>query len=113
MEQSYWLSRKSASAANARKSRCAEARLVHLDLAGRYSVKAAVAAAQASGAPAAALPAMIDVALPDLADAAYYERLETGARWLASKAADEVGRDEHLGMANKYARLRLEFRDRR
>lgn len=45
MEQTYWLGRKGVSAANARQARSAEARLVHLDLAGRYSVKAAAAGA--------------------------------------------------------------------
>ncbi len=41
MEREYWLSRKRASLAMARKSPGAVARLIHLDLAGRYSVKAA------------------------------------------------------------------------
>ena len=44
MEQTYWLGRKRAAAANARTAASAEARLVHLDLAGRYSIKAATAA---------------------------------------------------------------------
>lgn len=48
MEQTYWLGRKRASAANARNAAGAEARLPHLDLAGRYSVKAAAAAAAAA-----------------------------------------------------------------
>ena len=43
MDQMYWLLRKRASLAMARKSTSAEARLIHLDLAGRYSVKAASA----------------------------------------------------------------------
>jgi hypothetical protein len=43
MEQAYWLSRKRASAANAKRALSAEARLAHLDLAGRYSIKAAAA----------------------------------------------------------------------
>lgn len=89
MEQTYWLGRKRISLANARRAGSAEARLVHLDLAGRYSVKAAVAA-------------------PSPADPAYYERLETGARWLASRAAEGVERQGHLGNANHYARLRLD-----
>ena len=41
MEQAHWLMRKKASLANARAAVTAEARLVHYDLAGRYSVKAA------------------------------------------------------------------------
>ncbi|HEX6374656.1 MAG TPA: hypothetical protein VFZ91_02940 [Allosphingosinicella sp.] len=41
-------------------------------------------------------------------DAAYYERLETGARWLASRAGEGSERDGHLGHADRYARLRLD-----
>lgn len=89
MEQAYWLGRKRISAANARGAASAEARLVHLDLAGRYSVKAAAAA-------------------PPPGDPAYYERLETGARWLAARAAEGCERQGHLGNANRYARLRLD-----
>jgi len=40
MEHKYWLARKRASVANAEQATSSEARLVHLDLAGRYSVKA-------------------------------------------------------------------------
>ncbi|MEA3040157.1 MAG: hypothetical protein QOE79_2670 [Sphingomonadales bacterium] len=39
--------------------------------------------------------------------AEHYQRLETGARWLASRSEAQSERDEHLGMANLYARLRL------
>jgi hypothetical protein len=99
MEQSYWLARKRSSAANARRAASSEARLVHLDLAGRYSVKAAAAARSPWTASEAVRPAP--------ADAAYYERLETGARWLASRAPDGSEREAHLGHANHYARLRL------
>jgi len=41
MEQKHWLGRKRASMANARAAASAEARLIHYDLAGRYSIKAA------------------------------------------------------------------------
>ena len=41
MDQAHWLGRKRASIANARRAAHAEARLIHYDLAGRYSVKAA------------------------------------------------------------------------
>jgi hypothetical protein len=51
MEQAYWLGRKRASAANARCAASAEARLVHLDLAGRYSILAALSAAPAPEPP--------------------------------------------------------------
>ena len=44
MESAYWLGRKRASLANARAAGGAVARLIHYELAGRYSVKAANAA---------------------------------------------------------------------
>ena len=40
MEKAYWLSRKRASLKLARNAAGSEARLVHYELAGRYSVKA-------------------------------------------------------------------------
>ena len=40
MEQGYWLRRKREELAMASRSTSAEARLIHFDLAGRYSVKA-------------------------------------------------------------------------
>jgi hypothetical protein len=40
MEQAYWLGRKRASLKLARSAGGPEARLIHYDLAGRYSVKA-------------------------------------------------------------------------
>lgn len=43
MEQAHWLTRKRQSLANARAAVTSEARLIHYDLAGRYSVKAALA----------------------------------------------------------------------
>jgi hypothetical protein len=107
MEQAYWLGRKRAAAANARRAASAEARLVHLELAGRYSVKAAAAAAAMSPAAAEAIEARPAPSLPQ-ADGAYYHRLETGARWLASRTPSEAERHEHLAMANRYARLRLD-----
>lgn len=41
MDKTYWIGRKRASQAMANAAASAEARLIHLDLAGRYSVKAA------------------------------------------------------------------------
>ncbi|HEX8239728.1 MAG TPA: hypothetical protein VF574_08335 [Allosphingosinicella sp.] len=105
MEQTYWLGRTRTSVANARRAATAEGRLVHLDLAGRYSVKAAAAAPRAPWADPAAGPA---TPLPTIANAGYYERLETGARWLAARAKAGVEREGHLGNANRYARLRLD-----
>ena len=40
MEKAYWLSRKRASLKLAQNAASSEARLVHYDLAGRYSLKA-------------------------------------------------------------------------
>ena len=102
MDQNYWIGRRRASAANARGAASSEARLVHLDLAGRYSVLAAAAGRNGEASPARPPEGRV------MPDAAYYERLETGARWLASRAVAEADRSEHLGMAGKYARLRLE-----
>jgi hypothetical protein len=40
MEKAYWLGRKRASLKHAQNATSAEARLIHYDLAGRYSLKA-------------------------------------------------------------------------
>jgi hypothetical protein len=108
MEQRYWLGRKRASAAAASRAQSSRSRLIHLDLAGRYSIKAALA-----GPERARVGARVALALPQPqpGDAEHYERLETGARWLASRSIDEEERHEHLGMATKYARLRLNAAD--
>ena len=47
MEKAYWIARKRASLKAAKTAAGPEARLVHYDLAGRYSVKAASAEASA------------------------------------------------------------------
>ncbi|HEX8224276.1 MAG TPA: hypothetical protein VF605_10720 [Allosphingosinicella sp.] len=80
MEQTYWPGRKRASAANARLAASAEARLAHLDLAGRYSVKAAACAPSLQ--QHAALP--LALAQGEAAVADDYGRIEAGAAWLAS-----------------------------
>jgi hypothetical protein len=41
MDKKYWLGRKRAAVGMARKATSAEARLIHFELAGRYSVNAA------------------------------------------------------------------------
>ena len=41
MDKRYWIGRKRAAMAMARAATSAEARLIHYDMAGRYSVKAA------------------------------------------------------------------------
>lgn len=45
MEQKYWIGRKQAAMGMARRADSAEARLIHLHMAGCYSVKAAEASA--------------------------------------------------------------------
>lgn len=42
MDKEYWIGRKRAAIAMARAATSSEARLIHYDLAGRYSVKAAM-----------------------------------------------------------------------
>jgi hypothetical protein len=97
-------------AAKGARARHARQRGLLLDLAARYAdllaaadEALALAGKAGEGVAAGRAPAP----QPD-ADAAYYERLETGARWLASRTSSQEERDEHLGMANRYARLRLE-----
>ena len=43
MDRSYWLARNSVAAMMARNATTAEARLIHYEMAGRYSIKAAAA----------------------------------------------------------------------
>jgi hypothetical protein len=58
MEKAYWLRRKRASLKLAKGAASSQARLIHYDLAGRYSVKAISADTQAIDL-AAALPPSI------------------------------------------------------
>jgi hypothetical protein len=46
LERRYFLRRKRAELASAEEATSAEARLIHFDLAGRYSVKASIASAE-------------------------------------------------------------------
>ena len=46
-----------------------------------------------------------------LADVRHYTQLETGARWLASRAGAAAERDAHLAHAERYARLKLDAAD--
>ena len=105
MERSYWLGRKLASTANAHAASSSEARLVHLDLAGRYSMKA-----DSVGGGRRPKPVQTGI-MAEPADAEYYQRLETGARWLASRSTDAGERSKHLGMAYRYSRLRIDATD--
>ncbi len=84
-EQTYWLGRKRASAANARIAASAEARLAHLDLAGRYSVKAAACAPAEPPAPAPRLA--LRQAEPSRGEA--FGPIRAGAVWLAAQGGGE------------------------
>jgi hypothetical protein len=111
MEQAYWLGRTHASSQMARRAHSAEARMAHLELAGRYSIKAAVASRRPERTCA---PAQLQLRAPMgeaevdavFGGAAYYERLEMGARWMASQANSAAERDGHIAAANRYTRLR-------
>ena len=59
MEKAYWLRRKRASLKMAQNAAGAESRLIHYDLAGRYSLKAGSAETQAIDL-AQSVPAAID-----------------------------------------------------
>lgn len=61
MEKTYWLGRKRASLEAAQNAGGAEARLIHYDLAGRYSLKAVSAEAHAIDLAAALPPAIYAV----------------------------------------------------
>jgi hypothetical protein len=111
MEQAYWLERTDAASAMAQQARCSQARLAHLELAGRYSIKAASAGASRrqptqDRARLALKPVQAAEADAVFGGAVYYKRLETGARWLAGRAASATERNRHLAMANRYSRLR-------
>jgi hypothetical protein len=111
MEQAYWLRRNRAASQMARRANSAEARMAHLELAGRYSIMAAAASRRPDRAAA---PAQLHLRVPTgetevdatFGGAAYYERLEAGARWMASQAHTAGERDRHINAANRYARLR-------
>jgi hypothetical protein len=49
MEKTYWIGRKRAAGTMARAAVSAEARLIHYELAGRYSIKAAQCAPAGDG----------------------------------------------------------------
>ncbi len=73
MEKVYWLGRKRASLKMARNAACSEARLIHYDLAGRYSVKAVSAETHAidlaDALPPAIYPGRTSPASKDADDA--------------------------------------------
>jgi hypothetical protein len=102
----------------ARRADSAEARMAHLELAGRYSIKAAAASRRSERV---ATPQQLELRAPMgetevdavFGGAAYYERLEAGARWMASQARTAAERDRHIAAANRYGRLRSDASPRR
>jgi hypothetical protein len=61
MEKAYWLGRKRASLKSANAALNSTARLIHFDLAGRYSVKASSAETEATDLKSALPPSINDV----------------------------------------------------
>jgi hypothetical protein len=68
MEKAYWIQRKRASLKSARNAAGAEARLIHYDLAGRYSLKAVSAETQSIDLAASLPPAIYGAASEAAAD---------------------------------------------
>ena len=69
MEKAYWLSRQSASVKSAQSAATSKARLVHYDLAGRYSLKAMAAETLADILPPAIYSNRIKLRSKDIDDA--------------------------------------------
>lgn len=113
VEKKYWIGRKHAAMAMARGAAGSEARLIHYELAGRYSVKAAqclpfLAPRKAPSAGAEPVALRLSEATSGSSDAAYYGRLRIGAEYLAARASDPEERDRHLEMARTYGARALE-----
>ena len=68
MEKAYWIQRKRASLKAAHNAAGAEARLIHYDLAGRYSLKAVSAETQSIDLAASLPPAIYGAASEAAAD---------------------------------------------
>ena len=107
VESKYWVRRKRASLSMARAATSSRARLVHLELAGRYSARAGSDGSMLveAGLPAASgeLPVAPLDRIRDATDAGYYSELETGALFLASQSTDPAQQAEHLRMATIYS----------
>ena len=85
MERDYWLGRKRESFMLAEQATSSEAKLIHYELAGLYSVKAVRSLGTAS-----------------IPDELYYRELAQGAEYLASEATDPAETAEHVRMAELY-----------
>ena len=112
MERAYWLSRQQASFMLARAATSADARLIHYDLAGRYSVKAAWSTCERTIEVVASVVRLDEPAVRpgpfDLADETYHRQLSEGARYSASEATSALQFAEHKRTAAKYMRLARE-----
>ena len=64
MEKTYWIGRERAAMVNARAAACAESRLIHYELAGRYSIMAAQCAPSMAPAEAPTRRATLHLAVP-------------------------------------------------
>ena len=107
MERDYWLRRKRVSFMLAGEATSAEAKLIHYDLAGRYSVKAARSALEGPSDYAGRSAPVADagsLAADNCAkaDEDYYRKLALGAEYLASEAAGSMEIAEHERMALVY-----------
>ena len=107
MERDYWLRREGASFMLAQEATSAEAKLIHYDLAGRYSVKAACSGFEGLTDRPGPSSAVADVDSPasghfGRADEDYYHRLAMGAEYLAAEAAGSPEMAEHERMAIVY-----------
>ena len=98
--KTYWLERKRAAMAMAREAKTGETRLIHYEMAGRYSIKAATSAPP----PTDAAPPAAEAEAEALPDAVHYAQLEIGARYLADGSSDPTQREVHLQMARIYRR---------
>ncbi len=107
MEKKYWLTRERSSVGMAKAATSSRARLIHYQLAGLCSVKAAKAVALpslAGGVTTWAGSTRPQQPLHGTAsDAFYYSCLEQGAKYLAEQAADPAERAEHLRIGATYA----------
>jgi hypothetical protein len=116
MERDYWLGRKRASFRLAQDATSAEARLIHYDLAGFYSVQSARADRDSSGPAVMPTPAVEQLVpeadSPSIADERYHRELVQGADYLASVASDASIAAEHSRMAAFYLRRAREAASR-
>lgn len=104
MEKKYWLRRRYASSAGARRAFNSRTRLADWGYGARRIGAASVtpfllhrtAVSESEKALLAVVPEPAD------ADATYYSQLELGALFLAEQSSDPAERDEHLRMAGIY-----------